>query len=1077
MADAPDLAAELPLQVSLLGPLEAQTTSGWAPINGTKQRALLALLALSTPRPVSDLRLLEELWGDEQPAKPANALQAQISQLRRVLGSEAVRRHGSGYALSVEANDIDAVRLDRLVRAGSESARQGQHLNAVAHFRSAIALVRGTPLFELLDLQFAREASSRLEQVGIAAYEGLVDAEVAAGRHADVVGLLSDLVVAHPLRERFHAQLMLVLFRCGRQSDALRAYQNVRVLLATEMGLEPGPELRALERSVLSHDPSLLAPIPLVAPRHVVSPATPITSFIGRSAELATIEDAIASCRITTLVGPAGSGKTRLAWEFTKRLIATEWWFVELAHLTDASAVAEAVAATIGATDHSPAGADNRPRSAEARIFERLGERKVLIVLDNCEHLISGVASFVRQVVLGCPGVSIVATSRESLGIDGERQITVSSMTDDDAVSLFIARSRDVQPRFETQENDDVDLLDLCRHLDGLPLAIELAAARTRSLPVPEIVARLHDRFQLLVQTKGAGSGRPGGLREAIDWSYDSLFEAEQATFRTFAVFAGGATVAAVRSVCGAAAIDIVDRLVDKSLLVADVSGRAVRYRVLESLRAYGLARLREEGELDDANTAHRLWCVELVESSESGIRGPDQIAWLDRLDAEHDNLRAALANSISADPATGLRMVGALILPWWFRGRGQEARQWLDRYLADDSIPKSTARIKAMSWCGLLADFGGGPDQPGRLENDLELAEQRQREAVADGLAAGAAILVAYARLQLSVTLTRRLMAGFGVDSTEISRNVDEAIETFERHGDDFGVGLTRLIEAVLALSMGDSHRTVVASKAASLAAVRSGDRFVQGRVEWINGLLARAAGDADGAYRHIERGLRLLDELGMGREVTAQAALLIELAERRGEFALAAQWQAFVEGRSGGLARHDVLLVASTRNSEGQYARLSGNLAGAYGAHLEALAAYTHAGVASAIAFTQSCLGFVAAANNDHAAARTHHAAALTSAMSCDEPARLALALEGLASGFQDDSAEWAASLLGAARAMWLASADSNSASHRDDISAVAERARTQLGEAAFEDAYRLGSSWTTTQALASAFSGAAQ
>jgi DNA-binding SARP family transcriptional activator len=559
MADGPEAAPDTPLQVSLLGTIEANVTSGWAPIAGMKQRSLLALLALSTPRPVSDLVLIEELWGDDQPAKPSNALQAQVSQLRRTLGSHMVRRHGLGYALCVQPDHVDALRLERLVSAGVQSARHGAHLKAAALFRAGLALVRGPPLFELLDLPFGQAANARLEQVTIAAHEGLVDAEIAAGHHTDVVDMLGELVSAHPFRERFHEQLMIALFRCGRQTEALRAYQNVRTLLGTELGLEPGPQLRALERAVLSHDPSLLAPVPLTAPRYVLVASAPATSFIGRTAELAAVEHAMVGSRVVTLVGPAGAGKTRLAWQFTTGCLPMrEWWFVELAHVTDGSAVPETVAATIGAADHSPAGGTDQRRSAEERIVERLGNRSVVIVLDNCEHLVDRTASLVNEVLPRCPAVTILATSRQALGLEGERQIVISSMTDDDAAALFHERSRDVQA--SVRPAGDRDVVDLCRHLDGLPLAIELAAARTRSLPIPEIAARLQDRFELLTHGNRPGASGRNGLREAIDWSYDSLLVAEQRTFRTFAVFAGGATAAAVRTVCGPSAIDTVDQ-------------------------------------------------------------------------------------------------------------------------------------------------------------------------------------------------------------------------------------------------------------------------------------------------------------------------------------------------------------------------------------------------------------------------------------------------------------------------------------------------------------------------------------
>ena len=312
--------ASAPVTVALLGPIAVHTVSAWVPVAGVKLQTLLALLALSTPRPVSDDRLIEELWGDEQPAKPANALQAQVSQLRRVLGPDVVTREGSGYALRIEPDEIDAIRLDRLVHLGHDAADNGEHRDAAAHFQAAVSLVRGPPLGDLLDLRFAREAASRLEQVAIAAHEGYIDAELASGHHADVVAQVTDLVAEHPLWERFHAQLMLALFRCGRQSDALRAYQQVRELLAEEMGLEPGPELRALERAVLSHDPTLAAPISLTPLRVPASTPTPLTSFIGRTVELAALAESMVESRLVTFVGPAGSGKTRLALEMATRL-------------------------------------------------------------------------------------------------------------------------------------------------------------------------------------------------------------------------------------------------------------------------------------------------------------------------------------------------------------------------------------------------------------------------------------------------------------------------------------------------------------------------------------------------------------------------------------------------------------------------------------------------------------------------------------------------------------------------------------------------------------------------------------
>ena len=341
--------------VSVLGPTEVDVGAGPVSIVGAKVQALLALLALAAPRPVSDDRLIDELWGDEQPLKPANALQAQVSQLRRLLGRDAVVRAGSGYVLTVEPDCVDATRLERLVREGRSAAHHGDHRTAGEHFVAAVSLLRGPPLIDVLDHRFAREAGSRLDELVISAHEGFVDSELASGHHAEVVGPLTDLVRAHPLWERFHGQLILALFRCGRQSDALRAYRSVRKVLAEEVGLEPGPELQALERAVLAHDPSLAAPVTLASISHQAVLPRPLTSFVGRIDELGALEEAMARAQLVTVVGPAGAGKTRLALEIASRIADRDVRLVELASIVDPTIVDETVAAAVGAPDRSPA--------------------------------------------------------------------------------------------------------------------------------------------------------------------------------------------------------------------------------------------------------------------------------------------------------------------------------------------------------------------------------------------------------------------------------------------------------------------------------------------------------------------------------------------------------------------------------------------------------------------------------------------------------------------------------------------------------------------------------------------------
>jgi predicted ATPase len=758
---------------------------------------------------------------------------------------------------------------------------------------------------------------------------------------------------------------------------------------------------------------------------------------------------------LVTVVGAAGVGKTRLALEYA-RTVATDWEvrFVDLAVVADSTRVDELVAEAVGAPDRAPSGGQRVRVTPKERAVERIADRAVIMVVDTCEHVLSAVVRIVEQLLSACPRLRIVATSREALGIDGEHQVALGSLIDDDAVALFTARACAVQPGLTA---DAAVLVELCRRLDGLPLAIELAAARTKSLPPSEITARLVDRFGLLVASSAGGTDRPRTLRAAIDWSYDLLFEHEQRAFRHLAVFAGGFTTAAAEAVCGADALDVVARLVDKSLLVADTSGTSARYRMLESLRDYGLERLADTGELAAARLVHLRWCTSLAEDAAAGIRTTAQLSWLDRLDDEHDNLQAALCQAATDDPVAGLRLIGALVLPWWCRSRGHEARSWVEAFLAAAVAPPLEALGKTLTWSGLLADFGGSPHHAGDLEHELELAARRQQQALTIGLELGDDLTVAYARSQRSLTLTRQALAGVAVDWDEVAELIEEALDAFAVQGDHFGAGETRTIQAVGLLVTGDIDGCMRAADAARAHAAHSGDRFVQGRVEWLEGLVADAAGDVDGAYRHIERGLVLLDELGMGQEVTAQAGLLIALAERRAMPELAAQWRTFVAGRTGGLTRHDVLLQASARNVEAHAARTAGQLDRAWDAHQAALAGYRHAGVLRAIAFTESSLGFLAAQMGNWTGAAAHHAEALRAAARADDPGSLALCLEGVAAGFGDGQAEWAATLLGAADRWWTE--PQTERSHRDDVAVTTARVRLRLGNTRFAAAHDRG------------------
>jgi predicted ATPase/DNA-binding SARP family transcriptional activator len=1036
------------IEVSLLGPLEVRTGDRTVPVVGVKLQALLGLLALAVPHGVSDDRLLEELWGDEPPAKPANALQALVSHLRRVLGRDTVVRRGNGYALLLEPQSVDALVLEQLVQDGLRRASSGDRAGAATSFRRAVDLVRGPPFDELADRWFARDAVARLEQLVVTAHEGIVDGLLASGRHAEALPALSELVADHPARERFRAQLIVALYRSGRQVDALHAYRDARRYLLDELGLDPGPELRQLERAVLSHDPALAAPIDLPSPvgRRDELPA-PLTSFVGRTDDLTALDDAVARSRLVTLVGPGGVGKTRLALELARRLAdGQEVWYVELAPLTaDGGHLADAVAAGVGAPDRT--GVSVPPLD---RVVERLAQRPALLVLDNCEHVLDDTAMVALRLLRACPGLRVLATSREPIGVEGERQLPLRPLPVDDAVTLFVARARDAHPLFE---GDEEALTRLVEHLDGLPLAIELAAARAKTLPVPEIVERLGDRFGLLRRTTRGGTARHDGLEAAIDWSYDLLFADEQRTFERLAVLPAGATAAAVERLCGADGLELASRLVDRSLLVADTSGRGVRFIMLESLRAYGSARLRDAGRLDEVRSQLTAWCIELAEAAEVASRGPDELAWLDLLDAEHDNIRAALAHAVEHDPGAALRLTAALIRPWWFRGRRQDIRQWADTVLAVAGAQHPVLRAKVLSHAGLMAEpRHTGDGSPGtELKDELAAAERDQREAIELQRRHGDARDVAYAELLLLATLTRQASLGETLRPGEAAALVASATATFDTCGDDYGSAVIRTTDAILAISEGDLERATARAEVAAPIVRRLGERFAAGRLEYVLGMLDDLAGNPRSAYRHLEQGLRLMSELGLHQAVTAQARLLAPLAERSGETSLAAQWRAFVADGDAVWTHYDGTVMAAARNHAGVAARHAGDLEDAAQAHRSALDWYADAGLHGGIAVSETCLGMVAVARGDAGAAIDHRARALEAVQLDDDPAALATTLVGAAAAVAGTTPAHAARLLGAAERV-RGSGDYAPTEIERDVAAVTAALRKRIGDASF-------------------------
>lgn len=666
------------MRFRILGPTRVLLADGREiPVGGPRLRALLALLLLDAGHVVSADRLIDGLYGDDPPRGAANALQSQVSRLRQALPAEEnlVEFHPAGYRLAVDREDVDAYRFERLAEAGRRALARGDWARAATVLREALELWRGPAL---ADAPGAPAQAARLDELRLAAIEDRVDADLALGASAALVAELREFVVGHPLRERSRGQLMRALSALGRPAEALAEFEDARRALADQLGVDPSAELAAIHLAVLrgAEGGSTRKTLP-----------SQLTTFVGRDEELTRVGALLGERRLVTLIGPGGAGKTRLAIEAAGRLDG-EVRFVELAGLTDGSDVPQAVLSALGLRDaglRAPAEPGWQPTD---RLVEALAERRLLMVLDNCEHVVADAARLAARLLGACPALRVLATSREPLGLAGEALCPLSGLTlppvgtpepdvhDYAAVRLFAQRAEDAAPDFAVTPANLGTVLRICRTLDGLPLAIELAAARLRALPVTEVAARLDDRFRLLSMGSRAASPRHRTLRAVVEWSWDLLDDAERQLARRLTVFAGGTTLEVAERVCGLPGEEFVDALtglVDKSFV--ELAGG--RYRMLETVRAFCAERLAEAGEADDLRRAHTAYFLEFAWTASDHLRRPEQLHWLRRLDAERDNLHAALRRATAAsDAADAAGMVAALSFYWWLRGmRGEGAR------------------------------------------------------------------------------------------------------------------------------------------------------------------------------------------------------------------------------------------------------------------------------------------------------------------------------------------------------------------------------------------------------------------
>ncbi|GAB3179441.1 AfsR/SARP family transcriptional regulator [Streptomyces incanus] len=739
-----------PVRYRILGTTQALGPDGTAvPVGGARLRALLTVLALRAGRTVPVRLLVDEVWDGEPPADATGALQALVGRLRRALGADAVASDGGGYRLTATSDDIDLHRFERLAGEGLRALSDGNPAKAGLLLDDALALWRGPAL---ADLPCRTAEAARVDARRLDALRARHGAALALGEAGQSLPELTALCDSHPLDEPLQVLRLRALRDVGRAAEALAAYEDVRRLLADRLGSDPGAELRALHTELLRPDVVAPASVPRLVeagasgtrqptdpsrparasqpdgttPPPPGSPRARLTSFVGREADLEAVRGDLASARLVTLLGPGGSGKTRLSQEAAEALLRAAAAHhgtgegaardglparvpdglldrvrdgvrvAELAPVEDPAGVPEAVVTAVGARETVlyGAGAEGMRAATERgddpvnRLAEHCGRRRMLLVLDNCEHVVDAAARLVETLLERCPGLTVLATSREPLGVPGEVLRPVEPLPEPVALRLLADRGAAARPGFRVDDDPEA-CAEICHRLDGLPLAIELAAARLRMLTPRQIADRLDDRFRLL--TSGSRTVRPRQqtLRAVVDWSWDLLDAGERDVLRRLSVFAGGCDLAAAEAVCGPAVLDVLGSLVDKSLVVVVPSGGGpggdeMRYRLLETVAEYASERLDEAGRRTGAERAHLTYYRELARTTDPLLRGPDQLAAIERLEREYENLRTALRHAVVArDEQEALCL--ALSLSWYWQMRDQriEARNWCREVMA----------------------------------------------------------------------------------------------------------------------------------------------------------------------------------------------------------------------------------------------------------------------------------------------------------------------------------------------------------------------------------------------------------
>lgn len=986
---------------------------------------------------------MDWIWGRQPPADEVNALQALVSRLRRVLPDGVIEADSGGYRLAVAPDAVDVCRFEQLVG----QARAAEPAARADLLRSALALWRGTAMGDiaLRDSDAFDAVVARLDELHVAALGDRVDADIRLGRGSEMVSELTELVAAHPLREGFVAALMRALAEAGRGPEALTLYQRTRERLAEELGADPSAELSALHTALLRGE------LGERAENHRTNLRAELTSFVGKDDDVSMVAALALKHRLVTLTGPGGSGKTRLATETGRTMLAElpdGAWLVELASVRADGELAQAALTAIGLRDQGLLGG---PRAGEPmdRLIAALRERAILLILDNCEHLIEAAAAFADRLLGECRRLRILATSREPLGITGEVLWQVeplalpaegadpSDVGSSPAVRLLRDRAVLVRKDIGSDARTLSEMARICRALDGMPLAIELAAARLRTMSVDQLARRLDDRFRLLTSGSRTALSRHKTLRAVVDWSWDLLTEAERGVLRRLSVFSGGASLEAAERVCGGETfageqvLDLLTALIEKSLLLAEGEGTP-RYRMLGTIREYAAHRLAEAGETEAARRAHLAHFTELAETADPHLRRAEQLEWLAALEAEHDNIGAALRWAIDEGLAQeAMRLVGAVGWYWFLSGHRAEGTELSIAAAALPGEVSDEVRAIAYTVVTVFVTSGVGRDQYQAREWIQEANRLARR------------------------TRSRHPMVGFVAPLERMLREPTEFLPAFEpliADDDPWVRAQARLARGRLRLTLGGDETDVDIDAETALGEFRLlGDRWgISLALTFLADRLAMR-GEFARACEHYEEAAAALTEVGDDEDVVGLRARLAQLYWLLGDERSSTSAMAEAQRSAGGITWPDAL--ADLALSRAQLARWSGE---PDQAHERLAAVRAMLGNEEPSDLTRAkAMDLHGYLTEDLGEARSHRREAFRAAVRTTYPPLIAQVLIGVADlALRQGEYEQAVRLLAASDGV-RGTPDRS----QPDASRIAEETRAHLDEAVFAEATRDG------------------